>query len=484
MKTSTFLFMLCMLCSIFAFGQAVEANLLGNWNDSTLVSTQYDNTYNEIWGYAVDGREFAIIGSTAGTHFIEVTNPNHPTEVYFVQGADYGQHIVHRDYHTLGNLLYAVSDEGESSLQIMDLDFLAQDSVAVLYDSWDLLIRAHNIFIDENRLLLYAFDALGGDPVYSAVRLYYLEDPLEPLFIGEYYNFGGLEARHVHDGYVREGIAFLNCGNEGFAIVDFTDPFAPVTLSTMTEYQQQGYNHSGWLSEDCAYYYMADETHNKDLKVLDVSNPCEIEVVGTFNAESLESSSIPHNTIVACDYLYVSYYYDGLQVYDISDPAQPERVLYYDTHEEPNDESYKGNWGVYPFLPSGNILISDMQKGLLVLEGMGDGCASTSAENGCSVTCDEVSAVEELDFVSTFSIEPNPVQQYLNVNIKLTEKKSEVKLDLLDITGKVVQHLEDTNLYEGENHLNFHLNESLHAGLYLLRMNAADFTLTKKFLKK
>lgn len=483
MKTFTFLLI---LCPVLLFSQAQEGNLLGTWDDSTLQGTsQYNNTYNEIWGYAIDGREFAIIGSTAGTHFIEVTDPNNPIEVFYVAGAAQGPSLVHRDYHTLDNLLYAVAGEGSSStLQIMDLSTLTDDTVAVLYDSNALMNRVHNIFIDENRRILYTFATGGGQQGYSALRLYDLSNPLEPTFIAHYNNFGGLEAGHVHDGYVRDGIAFLNCGGDGFAIVDFTDPLSPVTLSTMTEYQQQGYNHSGWLSEDCGYYYMADENHNSDMKVLDVRDACNIEVIGTFDADSPETNSIPHNQIVACNYLYTSYYYDGLQVYDISDPAQPQRVLYYDTFDAANDDSYRGNWGVYPFLPSGNILLSDMQRGLFVLEGMGDGCTSTSAENGCSVTCDDVSGVEDLDFVSTFSIQPNPVQQHLNVNIKLTEGKSEVKLDLLDITGKVVQRLDDTNLYEGENRLNFHLDENLHTGLYFLRISAADFVLTKKFLKK
>src|SRR5690606_23857166 len=50
------------------------------------------------------------------------------------------------------------------------------------------------------------------------------------------------------------------------------------------------------------------------------------------------------------------------------------RVAHYPSSSEPNQLSYKGAWGVYPFLPSGHILVSDMQEGLLVLEGMGDNC--------------------------------------------------------------------------------------------------------------
>ena len=102
--------------------QPQEATLLGTWDDETLVgSTWYDNTYNEIWGVAVNGKEYAILGSTAGTHFIDVTNPQQPYEAFFVEGAATGGQIIHRDYHDYKGYLYAACDEGPSTLQIIDI---------------------------------------------------------------------------------------------------------------------------------------------------------------------------------------------------------------------------------------------------------------------------------------------------------------------------------------------------------------------------
>jgi len=65
--------------------------------------------------------------------------------------------------------------------------------------------------------------------------------------------------------------------------------------------------------------------------------------------------------------VYLSYYQDGLQVFDISDPSNPIRIAYYDTYMPVNTGGYAGAWGVYAFLPSGRILISDVQSGLFVL---------------------------------------------------------------------------------------------------------------------
>ena len=65
-----------------------EATLLYNWQDTSLVgSFAYNNTYNECWGIEVNNRQFAIIGSTAGTHFFDVTEPQNSTQVAFLAGA-------------------------------------------------------------------------------------------------------------------------------------------------------------------------------------------------------------------------------------------------------------------------------------------------------------------------------------------------------------------------------------------------------------
>ena len=63
------------------------ATLLFNWKDTTLVgSWAYNNTYNECWGVTINDREFAIIGSTEGTHIFDITNPYSSYEVAFIQG--------------------------------------------------------------------------------------------------------------------------------------------------------------------------------------------------------------------------------------------------------------------------------------------------------------------------------------------------------------------------------------------------------------
>ena len=83
-----------------------------------------------------------------GTHIIDVTNPTALIETAFIPGQAQGTGITHRDFHVVGDYLYAVCDQGASTLQIINLSNLP-DFVDVVYDSSELFIRSHNIFIDE-----------------------------------------------------------------------------------------------------------------------------------------------------------------------------------------------------------------------------------------------------------------------------------------------------------------------------------------------
>ncbi|MBT3571321.1 MAG: choice-of-anchor B family protein [Flavobacteriales bacterium] len=356
------------LISISAKAQQT-GTLLYNWQETNLVgSWAYNNTYNECWGLEVNGSEIAIIGSTDGTHFFNVTDPTNATQVAYVAGAYQGGGVVHRDYHDFQGYLYVVCDEGSSStLQIIDISTLP-DSVTTVYDSNALFTKSHNIYIDTATAKLYACASN------TAMDVYDLHTPTAPELIYSYNGVG-----HVHDAFVRNDSAYLNCGNDGFRIFDFSTVNQmgdqPTLLGALTSYPDAGYNHSGWLNDDGTVYVMQDENHGYDVKLLDVSDFNNISVLSTFSS-GVDPQSMAHNGIIKGDNLYIPYYHDGLRVFDISDPYNPVQVCNYDTYPysityctiHNNHLGYKGAWGVYPYLPSGNIIVSDMQTGLYIID--------------------------------------------------------------------------------------------------------------------
>ena len=461
--------LLLLVFSFFAFNinaqDPIEANMLGNWQNPDLPSTSWLNSiYNEVWGVTVNDYEIGIIGSTMGVHFIDVTDPATMGELpnTFVEGKATGTDLVHRDYHDYNGYLYAVADEGPSSLQIIDLSDLP-NSTNVVYDSDEFIIRAHNIFIDENTEKLYAMGGLTPTGAFSLLILS-LEDPENPELVARYPN-SQISIPNVHDGYFKDDIAYLNCGNNGFYVVDLTDPADAQFLGTMTDYPQQGYNHSGWLHPTEPIYYMADETHGMDLKVVDVSDFSDIEVIHTFNAGESHPAHIPHNLIVKGDYLYVSYYYDGLQVFDISDPIAPVRVQFYDTYPGQDTDFFHGAWGVFPFFESDNILVSDMQSGLYLIE-FGE---------------EIIDGVEEIEVGNGMNLFPQPVQSELNLVFNLAEQTA-LQVNLLDLNGKLVQTNDSFEGHAGNNQITLDLEASLPNGIYLLQVRGTDIVLQDKVL--
>ena len=74
--------------------------------------------------------------------------------------------------------------------------------------------KAHNIFIDTSTAKLYACASNNAMDVYS------LANPVLPVLINE---LNDPTIGHVHDAYVKNDTAYLNCGNDGFRVFDYSN---------------------------------------------------------------------------------------------------------------------------------------------------------------------------------------------------------------------------------------------------------------------
>ncbi len=467
--------------------QPVPANLLSNWDDPNIPgSFFYDNAYNEVWGLNINNHEIAIIGSTLGTHFIDVTDPTNPQELTnaFIPGAAAGGNIIHRDYHDHNGFLYAVCDEGSSTLQVIDIRNLP-DSVEVVHESADMLSKSHNIFIDAATAKMYACGVRkSGSGNFISLQVYCIDDPSQPELLSDVTQINGFNLPYAHDIYVENDTALLNCGGSGLYVVDFKDPLNPQLIGSMNDYPQSGYNHSGWMHPNGQYYYMADETHGKDLKVVDVSDLSNIQVVSTFNANSPSPFSIPHNLIVRCDKLYVSWYYDGVQVFDLSDPSSPVLISYYHTSTIEHKASYEGAWGVFPFLNSGNFLVSDMQEGLFVLETLDGPCTPAFSTVGAtSCTADTVLAVATPNqSMLNASVYPTIVSNTLYIDIDAPTANADYFFSISTASGKLISTEKRRIVAAGQSTISLELDGNLPSGLYLVHIQSNQFVTAEKFL--
>ena len=306
--------------------------------------------YSALTGYvAPDGREYALLGGFTGTHIIDVTTKP-IRQVAFIPGPNSGW----REMKTYGSTAYVVS-EGGGGLQIIDLSELPVRATLVESDT-RYIDQAHTITQEGHWLYIngsYKGDANGGTLIFDISP-----DNEVPKLVGKWTD------RYVHDCTIRNDTMYAAAINDGQLDIIYLgkDRSAPRFI-TEIRYAGAG-THNSDLTANGRYIVTTDEIGStaKTLKFWDRSNMESITKVADYTAVPGE---IVHNIHIKGDYAYVAWYTAGTRIIDISNPREPVEVGYYDTFEGAAND-YDGNWGTYPYLPSGKIISSDMQTGLYV----------------------------------------------------------------------------------------------------------------------
>ncbi len=445
--------------------------LLSQWDTtSTPTDSLYGVRYNSVWGWTnpVDSKEYAIIGSSQGTYFIDVTIPTAPVVRDYVPGRC--PLTTWREYKTYQNYLYAVSDGcTPNSLQIIDMSYLP-DSVNVVYDEDTLVERSHSIFIDEPNATMYLNSvngpATGG---HSNMAVFSLANPISPVLLRMIEQDYPL-SDNVHDSYVRNDTCYASSSNSGLFIYKFNTNNTFTEIASLTSYSEQGYNHSSALTADGNTLIFTDEVPvNLSLKSLDVSNLGNLTVLDYFKSTP-STIATPHNPFIPVNSntrVVVAYYQDGVQIFDISNPSNVTRTGFFDT--APTDcpscplPDYSGCWGAYVDLPSGIILASDMQDGLFVLD-------ASVALGMIPVLPNEISV----------EVYPNPFTNDFQINLSLVTGEK-ISYELFDVLGKTILKKEVT--VSAGNATLLVDGKYLSAGAYMLSVKGNAVSLTKKLIK-
>lgn len=439
--------------------------VMSNWDDDNIPSASY-GAYSECWGYHSAGREYAFLGSSKGTYFFDVTDPYSPVVIDYFATKDTVTLVINKDYAVYDHYLYAVSDQGQNSLQIFDLQYLP-DSVVKVYDSDAISKRCHTLFVERDRL--YMCYNTRPDNSYGPMDIYSLADPLDPQYLGTVSHPGFFTVHEVH---VKNDTAYCANGYNGLWIYNVSNPAAPALISILDVYPQNGYNHSAWLTDDGKTMVFTDENHGLGVKVYDMTDIQDPQPLSLIRSNLLQvtdslgaGGSIAHNPYIVGDLLFVSYYHDGVQVYDISNPSSPKLIGWNDTYPQNTAyTSYGGCWGLYPFLPSGNIIASDMSNGLFVLDGS------------------KVFNFEpELPLMPGLLLGSNPVSSHLEFYYSNPDA-GKLKVEVFDVSGKRVaeQGYELTN--PGAEKFMLPVSQ-LASGIYIVSASDGSQSLVKKFMK-
>ena len=370
-----------------AAGYACESVDLVSFLPLSALGAEPGERVTDVWGWtdSETGREYVLIGRTAGLAFVDITNPGVPRFIGLMPAnPSHARDIkVYRDHAFLTG-----DGAGDHGLLVFDLSRLrnvAEIPATFEPDArYEEVASAHNLVIDTDSGFAYTVGTnTGGQSCGGGLHMIDIRNPLQPTFAGCYTDTEGLIwTGRTHDAQCTvyhgpdenyQGRQICFAANEtAMRIVDVTDKATPEPISTAS-HPGTAYIHQGWLTEDHRYLYVndeldeivgtADRTRTLIYDVAELDDPILIgEHLGPDQATD-------HNLYIAGNRAYLANYQAGFRVLDVSDPEQPVEIGWFDTtpYGENPPGFGGGAWTAWPFFESGMIVVSSMNEGLFIV---------------------------------------------------------------------------------------------------------------------
>jgi choice-of-anchor B domain-containing protein len=413
---------------------------------------------SSCWGWTdpLNGKEYAIMGCTTHTAFVDITNPTAPIYLGKLNSHNNSSSFW-REMKVYNNYAYIVSEANGHGLQIFDLTRLRNVTTPQIFTAdarYSGFGNCHTITINEATGFAYCN---GTSFFQGGANVLNLQNPLNPVFV-----FGYPDEDYTHDSQVviyngpdtnyqgRE--IFVGANESKVVILDVTNKSNPTLISSFL-YNNTGYTHQGWFTPDQKYWILGDEFDEIDfgfnsksiiIDMTDLDNPV---LKGEYFGPT---AAIDHNGYCKGNDFYLANYTAGLRVINTSNITATDtmnEIGFFDTHPENNNAIFEGAWSTYPYFPSGSIIISDINRGLFVVR------------KNASLNNEEV-------LNSNYTIYPNPAKTHFKIDSKIAIDS----IVIYDTLGKKIRTFQSSDSYD---------ISGLDKGLYFVRVNN-DFT--KKIL--
>ncbi|HKJ56832.1 MAG TPA: choice-of-anchor B family protein [Nitriliruptoraceae bacterium] len=352
---------------------------------------------NDMWGWtdAQTRKDYALVGTGDGVVIVDISDKLRPVVNGILPTSSTDGGFFWRDLKVYANHMFVGSEHENHGIQVFDLTRLRDwDGTYTTYDEETIYTgvgASHNVAINEDTGYLYV---MGADPSQSingcgtGLHMVDIQNPTNPTFAGCYDDDNYIHDTQcvVYDGPDADYQGHELCFNaapetpagtsdprDSFSVTDVTDKANPVRLfDDVYDGGPFGYSHQGWLTDDKSTFFSGDEldefvsgipTVTRSWDVSDLDNPVRMDdyFPGT--------TSVDHNMYIEDDLMYQSNYTSGLRVVDVSDPANPQEVGYFDMYPESEAANFDGgNWSNYPYFRQPNVVAaSSIDRGLFIL---------------------------------------------------------------------------------------------------------------------
>ena len=459
--------------------------------------------HNDVWGWTdpQTGTEYALVGTTNGLGFVDLSDPTLPKLVGKMPTTERAS--TWRDVKVHADHAFVVADSSPNhGVQVFDLRRLRGLSGApvllqpdVVYDR---ISSAHNIVINEDTGFAYVVGARYGTGQRAALGLpaacdvagfhvVNVQDPTNPTFVACFSDAAREANPYVGVGYTHDAqcVAYrgpdadytgrelcFGANEDVVTVFDVTDK-QDVRIVSQGEYPNDVYTHQGWLTPDQRYFLVNDEIDESSLGitqrtiVMDLADLDAPEVAFVYDSGL---TTIDHNLYTVGRYAFESNYESGLRIVDLSEIGSgvATEVAYFDTYPERTAVGYNGNWSNYPYFKSGLVVANDINNGLFVLR----------PDATLAVAVDEAPPVagHALSVPS-----PNPTATGARLTLRVGEPQH-VRADLYDVAGRRVAAVFSGTASPGADVALEVAGAGLPAGVYVVRVVGERFEASRRLV--
>jgi choice-of-anchor B domain-containing protein len=409
---------------------------------------------SSCWGWTdpLNGKEYAIMGCTTHTAFVDITVPSAPVYLGKLNSHNNSSSLW-REMKVYNNYAYIVSEANGHGLQIFDLTRLRNITTPQIFTTdarYSGFGNCHTITINEATGFAYCN---GTGFFQGGANVLNLQNPLNPVFVLGYPDEG-----YTHDSQAiiyngpdpnyqgRE--IFVGANESKVVILDVTNKTDPILISSFL-YSNTSYTHQGWFTPNQKYWILGDEIDELDfgfntrsiiIDMTDLDNPV---LKGEYFGPT---AAIDHNGYCKGNDFYLSSYTAGFRILNTSDITSSNtmnEIGFFDTFPENDNAQFNGAWSTYPYYTSGSIIVSDIDRGLFILK--------------------KNAALSNEEFLnSNYTIYPNPAK----TNFKIDSKIVIDHIIIYDTLGKTIKTFQSSETYD---------ISDLEKGFYFVRVNN-DFT--------